>query len=66
MMFQKKRSALSSLHHLQIQLLVLDKLLDKARSSYNISQVHQLKNDKSLTEFKIKTLENFIYPDVIA
>ena len=65
-MFHEEKKALKQLQILREKLIEMDKLLEKSHKLSRIGDIKKLDEGKIFVKERIKELENFLYPDILA
>ena len=65
-MFHEEKKALKQLQILRDKLIEIDNLLEKSHRLSRISDIKKLDESKIFIKERIKELEAFLYPDILA
>ena len=65
-MFNEEKKALKQLQILREKLVEMDKLLEKSHKLSRIGDIKKLDESKIFIKERIKELEDFLYPDILA
>jgi hypothetical protein len=65
-MFHEEKKALIELQILREKMLEIDKLVEKSAQLSRINDLRKLEEVKIFIKERIKELENFLYPDILA
>lgn len=65
-MFHEEKKALTELHILREKMIEIDKLIAKSYQLSRINDLKKLEETRFFIKERIKELENFLYPDILA